>query len=128
LGKLIDVDQGNRSCDLLRLREFRRTTMNMLAVLDNTNQKTSRSAIRTGKLVVNLDTRIVSVDDRAVRLSGKEYGLLELLNRPRPGDRRKSLHRDGMGPRLSFGTRLSPVGRPQPAGKISTGAGQEMSE
>ena len=54
--------------------------MNKLAVLDNTNQKTSRLAIRTGKLVVNLDTRIVSVDDRAVHLSGKEYGLLQLLS------------------------------------------------
>jgi hypothetical protein len=37
--------------------------MSELAVLDNTNQKTSRSAIRTDKLVVNLDTRIVSVND-----------------------------------------------------------------
>jgi two-component system cell cycle response regulator CtrA len=55
--------------------------MNKLAMLDNTNQKTSRSAIRTGKLAVNLDTRIVSVDDRAVHLSGKEYCLLELLSR-----------------------------------------------
>jgi DNA-binding winged helix-turn-helix (wHTH) protein len=55
--------------------------MNTLAVLDNTDQKTSRSAIRAGKLVVNLDTRIVSVDNRAVHLSGKEYSLLELLSR-----------------------------------------------
>jgi len=54
--------------------------MNTLAALDNTNQKTSRSAIQTGKLVVNLHTRIVSVDDRAVHLSGKEYGLLQLLS------------------------------------------------
>jgi hypothetical protein len=36
-------------------------TMSDFAVLDNTDQKTRRSAIRTGKLVVNLDTRIVSV-------------------------------------------------------------------
>ena len=108
--------------------------MNRLAVLDNTNRKTCRSAIRTGKLVVNLDSRIVSVDDRAVQLWGKEYGLLELLSqhkgmvvtkvmllehlygwakgthaqdhrclclpptqKTRPGDRRKSLYRDGMG-------------------------------
>jgi two-component system, cell cycle response regulator CtrA len=58
--------------------------MNTLAMLDNTNQKPPRSAIRTGKLVVNLDTRIVSIDDRAVHLTGKEYALLELL----------SLHKD----------------------------------
>ena len=31
--------------------------------------------------MVNLDTRIVSVDDRAVNLSGKEYAILELLSR-----------------------------------------------
>ena len=39
----------------------------------------SESTIRTGKLVVNLDTREVSVDDRAVHLTSKEYGILELL-------------------------------------------------
>jgi hypothetical protein len=35
--------------------------------------------IQTGKLVVNLDVRVVSVDDKPVRLTGKEYGVLELL-------------------------------------------------
>ena len=54
--------------------------MNKLAVLDATNEKTPRSAIRTGKLVVDLDARNVSVDDRAVHLTGKEYDVLELLN------------------------------------------------
>lgn len=38
------------------------------------------STIRTGKLVVNLDTRFVSVDDQPVHLTGKEYGILELLS------------------------------------------------
>lgn len=38
------------------------------------------STIRTGKLVVNLDTREVSVDDHSVHLTGKEYGILELLS------------------------------------------------
>ena len=33
-----------------------------------------------GKLVVNLDTRVVSVDDQPVDLTGKEYGILELLS------------------------------------------------
>jgi two-component system cell cycle response regulator CtrA len=55
--------------------------LNNPPVLENTNQSPPRSAIRTGKLVVNLDTRIVSVDDRAVNLSGKEYAILELLSR-----------------------------------------------
>ena len=35
--------------------------------------------VRTGKVVVNLDTREVSVDDHSVHLTGKEYGILELL-------------------------------------------------
>ena len=40
----------------------------------------SESTIRTGKLVVNLDARVVSVDDQPVHLTGKEYGILELLS------------------------------------------------
>ena len=40
----------------------------------------SESTIRTGKLVVNLDTRVVSVDDQPIHLTGKEYGILELLS------------------------------------------------
>jgi two-component system, cell cycle response regulator CtrA len=38
-----------------------------------------RGAISTGKLVVNLDARGVSVDERQVRLTDKEYSILELL-------------------------------------------------
>ena len=37
-------------------------------------------SVRTGKLVVNLATRVVSVDDMPVHLTGKEYGILELLS------------------------------------------------
>jgi hypothetical protein len=40
--------------------------MSTHAVIDSINQKPPRSAIRTGELVVNLDTRTVSVDDRVV--------------------------------------------------------------
>jgi two-component system, cell cycle response regulator CtrA len=40
----------------------------------------SASVIRTGKLVVNLDARVVEVDDRPLHLTGKEYGILELLS------------------------------------------------
>src|SRR5256886_6401940 len=40
----------------------------------------SESTIRTGKLVVNLDTRVVSVDDHAVHLTGTAYGILGLLS------------------------------------------------
>jgi two-component system cell cycle response regulator CtrA len=39
----------------------------------------SESEVRTGKLLVNLDTRVVSVGGKRVHLTGKEYGILELL-------------------------------------------------
>jgi two-component system cell cycle response regulator CtrA len=38
------------------------------------------STICTGKLVVNIDRRIVSVGDQPLHLTGKEYGILELLS------------------------------------------------
>jgi len=38
------------------------------------------STVETGRLVINLDTRIVSVDNRPVDLTGKEYSILELLS------------------------------------------------
>ncbi len=40
----------------------------------------SESLIRTGELVVNINTRTVEVDDQALHLTGKEYGILELLS------------------------------------------------
>jgi len=51
--------------------------MNQLMALASTSEKTP---IRTGSLVVNLDARKASVDDRAVHLTGKEYAVLELLS------------------------------------------------
>ncbi len=40
----------------------------------------SDSVIRTGKLTVNLDARTVEVDGSPLHLTGKEYGILELLS------------------------------------------------
>ena len=40
----------------------------------------SQSVIRTGKLAVNLDTKMVEVDGQRVHLTGKEYAMLELLS------------------------------------------------
>jgi len=40
----------------------------------------AQSVIRTGKVVVNLGTRTVEVDGKGVHLTGKEYGILELLS------------------------------------------------
>src|SRR6202790_5250680 len=36
--------------------------------------------IRTGKLAVNLDNRLAEVEGRPLALTGKEYGVLELLS------------------------------------------------
>ena len=40
----------------------------------------AESIIRTGKLSVNLDARTAEVDGQPVHLTGKEYGILELLS------------------------------------------------
>jgi two-component system cell cycle response regulator CtrA len=46
----------------------------------SSSRRNRPSTIRTGDLVVDLNTRIVSVDDKRVYLTGKEYGILELLS------------------------------------------------
>ena len=40
----------------------------------------SELVIKTGKLVINLDTRSVEVDGRRLHVTGKEYSILELLS------------------------------------------------
>ena len=40
----------------------------------------AESTISTGKLVVNIDSRLVTVDDHPLHLTAKEYGILELLS------------------------------------------------
>lgn len=40
----------------------------------------AQSIIRTGRLSVNLDAHTVEVDEQPVHLTGKEYGILELLS------------------------------------------------
>jgi two-component system cell cycle response regulator CtrA len=44
-----------------------------------TSSEANPASIRTGKLVVNLENRIVTVDDKPLHLSPKEYGIFELL-------------------------------------------------
>ena len=44
------------------------------------SQGHSQSVIVTGKVKVNLDTRTVEVDGKPLHLTGKEYGILELLS------------------------------------------------
>ncbi|MFI4948780.1 MAG: response regulator transcription factor CtrA [Alphaproteobacteria bacterium] len=40
----------------------------------------AESTICTGKLVVNIDSRLVMVDDHPLHLTAKEYGIIELLS------------------------------------------------
>ena len=40
----------------------------------------AHSIIKTGKLAVNLDTHMVEIEGQPVHLTGKEYGILELLS------------------------------------------------
>lgn len=40
----------------------------------------AQSVIKTGKLAVNLDARTVDIDNKPLHLTGKEYGILELLS------------------------------------------------
>src|SRR5215470_17002709 len=40
----------------------------------------SQSEIKTGKLTVNLDTRTVEANGTPIHLTGKEYGIIELLS------------------------------------------------
>ena len=44
------------------------------------SQGHAQSVIETGRLTVNLDTRTVEVDAQPIHLTGKEYGILELLS------------------------------------------------
>jgi two-component system cell cycle response regulator CtrA len=53
----------------------------LYAAADTRNSRVNRqSKIRTGDLVVDLDTGTVSMDGKRVPLTGKEYRILELLS------------------------------------------------
>jgi DNA-binding response OmpR family regulator len=62
-----------------RLVDYGRAAMDEAASAPMNRPETNQSEVRTGKLVVNLDQRLVLVDDHPVRLTGKEYDILELL-------------------------------------------------
>jgi two-component system, cell cycle response regulator CtrA len=52
----------------------------MKSTLDTEEIVNSADAIRTGALVVDPATRIASVNDRPLRLTPKEYAIIELLS------------------------------------------------
>ena len=44
------------------------------------SQGHAQSEIKTGKITVNLDARTVHIDNQPLHLTGKEYGIIELLS------------------------------------------------
>ena len=65
--------------DVLRNLFDHRQMIARIQAIARRSKSDCEAMVRTGKLVVNLDTREVSVDDHSVHLTGKEYGILELL-------------------------------------------------
>ena len=49
-------------------------------VLEDVVRHYHGATVRTGELVVDLDKRVATVGGRPVSLTGKEYGVLELLS------------------------------------------------
>lgn len=85
LSGLADLDHkikglGFGADDFLTKPFDRRELIARIQAIVRRSKGHSESTIRTGKLVVNLDTRVVSVDDQPVYLTAKEYGILELLS------------------------------------------------
>ena len=85
LSGLADLDHkikglGFGADDFLTKPFDRRELIARIQAIVRRSKGHSELTIRTGKLVVNLDTRVVSVDDQPVHLTAKEYGILELLS------------------------------------------------
>jgi len=62
------------------LSEFEANHAVPIQAIVRPSQDHREATIRTGKLAVNLDARIVSVDDQPVHVTGTEYAILELLS------------------------------------------------
>ena len=72
--KLRDLGFGNDNL-LTNPFDHRELTTRIRAVARHSKSH-CEATVQIGKLVVNLDTREVSVDDHPVHLTGKEYGIL----------------------------------------------------
>ena len=58
----------------------RRELLARIQAIVRRSQGHSESIIRTGKLCINLDQRTVEAEGNQIHLTGKEYGILELLS------------------------------------------------
>jgi two-component system cell cycle response regulator CtrA len=103
-----DMDlQSDHGAALLNVCEGR---SNLTAQIENilqTARGPNRGIIENGKLRVNLATRTVEADGRPLRLTGKEYGILELLLRRKGAPVSKEMFLDYL-----YG------GKARPGGKI----------
>jgi two-component system cell cycle response regulator CtrA len=70
---------GSGADDYLTKPFDRRELVARIQAIVRRSKGHAHSEIRTGKLAVNLAARTVSVEDRPLHLTGKEYGILELL-------------------------------------------------
>jgi len=57
----------------------KRELMARIQAIVRRSQGHSQSLIQTGNIIVNLDSRTVEVDGQPLHLTGKEYGIIELL-------------------------------------------------
>jgi two-component system cell cycle response regulator CtrA len=70
---------GFSADDFLTTPLDRRELVARVRAIARRSKARPESTIQAGKLLVNLDTRVVTIDDQPVRLTGKEYAILELL-------------------------------------------------
>jgi two-component system, cell cycle response regulator CtrA len=62
------------------LSEFETNHAVPIQAIVRPSQGHPEATIRTGKLAVNLDARVVSIDDQPMHVTGTEYAILELLS------------------------------------------------
>jgi two-component system cell cycle response regulator CtrA len=62
------------------LSEFETNHAVPIQAIVRPSQDHPEATIRTGKLAVNLDARVVCVDDQPMHVTGREYAILELLS------------------------------------------------
>ena len=76
--KVMALDSG--ADDYLTKPFYRRELVARIKAIVRRSRGYAEAIVNTGKLTVNLVGRIASVDGKKVHITGKEYGILELLS------------------------------------------------